>query len=190
MGVREPEHGVDVGVIGRRHVAGMSVNPVNVAIDSVLHHMMADMMTGHVAGNNEWLKQDTKGRWVVIAGQHGRRFSSLSRARAFASKVGGKVQRWRRRAWIRLTPLQLALKGMVSGMVSARMAMTSTTTPKRSKVDVTAPRRLGSAAPVSRATRAGKAVKRARQGAGLPRFFVRALARACRRHAGCFMRGT
>jgi len=66
-----------------------------------------------------WWKQDRRGRWVVlepgpgqqlkgsprhirdyvnaITGLRGRRFSSLSRARAFAREVGGAVRRWRRR---------------------------------------------------------------------------------------------
>jgi hypothetical protein len=66
-----------------------------------------------------WWTQDRRGRWVVlepgpgrllkdsprhvrdyvdaITAQRGRRFSSLSRARAFAREVGGEVRRWQRR---------------------------------------------------------------------------------------------
>jgi hypothetical protein len=71
-----------------------------------------------VAADREWLRQDHRGRWVVlepgvgrllkssppsarayvdaITGCRARRFSSLSRARKFARKVGGVVRRWRR----------------------------------------------------------------------------------------------
>lgn len=65
-----------------------------------------------------WLPQDRRGRWVVIeagAGRHmpssprdvrriadlatprrARRFSSLSRAKAFARSINGTVRRWQR----------------------------------------------------------------------------------------------
>ena len=65
-----------------------------------------------------WWKNDRRGRWVVlepgpgrllndspkhvreyvdaIVPQRGRRFRSLSRARAFAREVGGVVRRWHR----------------------------------------------------------------------------------------------
>jgi len=65
-----------------------------------------------------WWKNDRRGRWVVlepgpgrllddsprhvreyidaITPQRGRRFRSLSRARAFAREIGGEVRRWRR----------------------------------------------------------------------------------------------
>src|SRR5512135_136471 len=65
-----------------------------------------------------WWKQDRGGRWVVLepgpgrlltdeprrvrdridalVPQRGRRFRSLSRARAFAREIGGVVRRWRR----------------------------------------------------------------------------------------------
>lgn len=67
----------------------------------------------------QWWRSDPSGRWVVlepgpgrllkeaprdvreyvdvVTEQRGRRFSSLSRARAFARHVGGEVRRWRRR---------------------------------------------------------------------------------------------
>jgi hypothetical protein len=83
-----------------------------------------------------WLPHDRRGRWVVIepgAGRHlpnlprherrlidrmtprrGRRFSSLSQARAFARSVGGKVFHWRRTppgggVWRRQSPWERAL---------------------------------------------------------------------------------
>jgi hypothetical protein len=78
-----------------------------------------------------WLPHDRRGRWVVMEPGTGRllrgspahvrrvadaatprrarRFSSLSRARAFARRVGGDVHRWRRTTpfggvWHRLDP--------------------------------------------------------------------------------------
>ena len=83
-----------------------------------------------------WLPHDRRGRWVVLepgVGRHlkdsprelrrqadawtprrGRRFSSLSRARAFARTVGGTVHRWKRTApsgnvWRRESPWERAL---------------------------------------------------------------------------------
>ena len=71
----------------------------------------------HTKYERGWWKQDRRGRWVVLEPgpgrllkssprhvrdyvdalmeQRGRRFSSLSRARAFAREVGGVVRRWR-----------------------------------------------------------------------------------------------
>jgi hypothetical protein len=71
-----------------------------------------------VAADMEWLRHDRHGRWVVlepsvgrllksssqsvreyvdaVTDRRARRFSSLSRARKFARKVGGVVRRWRR----------------------------------------------------------------------------------------------
>jgi hypothetical protein len=84
-----------------------------------------------------WLPRDRRGRWVVIepgAGHHmshsprdvrriadaatprrARRFSSLSRARAFARSVDGTVRRWRRTppgggTWRRESPWQRAAR--------------------------------------------------------------------------------
>lgn len=84
-----------------------------------------------------WLPHDHRGRWVVIepgAGHHmtgspkevrriadlatprrARRFSSLSRARAFARSVKGTVFRWRRTApsgqgWAIESPWQRAMR--------------------------------------------------------------------------------
>ena len=75
-------------------------------------------LRAHTEYERSWWKQDRRGRWVVlergpgrlltdsprrvrdyvdaITSQRGRRFSSLSRARAFAREVGGEVRRWRR----------------------------------------------------------------------------------------------
>ena len=72
----------------------------------------------HTEYERGWWKQDRRGRWVVlepgpgrllkrsprslrdcvdaIMEQRGRRFSSLSRARAFARAIGSEVHRWRR----------------------------------------------------------------------------------------------
>lgn len=76
-------------------------------------------LRSHTEYERAWWKSDRRGRWVVlepgpgrllkgsprhlreyvdaITEQRGRRFSSLSRARAFAREVGGEVRRWRRR---------------------------------------------------------------------------------------------
>ena len=72
----------------------------------------------HTEYERQWWKNDRRGRWIVLEPgpgrllkssprrirdyvdalmeQRGRRFSSLSRARAFAREVGGVVRRWRR----------------------------------------------------------------------------------------------
>jgi hypothetical protein len=97
---------------------------------------MEDAIADYAARERAWLPHDQRGRWVVIepgAGRHlskspkavrqiadraskrrARRFSSLSRARAFAREVGGTVARWRRTPpdggiWIRETIWQRAL---------------------------------------------------------------------------------
>lgn len=76
-------------------------------------------LAAYTAREQRWWKQDRRGRWVVlepdpgrllkdsprhirdyvdaITEQRGRRFSSLSRARAFAREVDGVVRRWRRK---------------------------------------------------------------------------------------------
>jgi len=72
----------------------------------------------HVARERAWWSGDRRGRWVVLepgpgrrldapphvrdyvdafTERRGRRFSSLSRARAFAREIGGEVRHWRRR---------------------------------------------------------------------------------------------
>lgn len=75
-------------------------------------------MGAHVEYERAWWQSSRRGRWVVlepgpgrlltklaaadrdyvdaITPQRGRRFSSLSRARAFAREIGGEVHRWRR----------------------------------------------------------------------------------------------
>lgn len=75
-------------------------------------------LCAHTDYEQTWWKQDRGGRWVVLEPgpgrlltdaprrvrdrvdalipQRGRRFRSLSRARAFAREVGGVVRRWRR----------------------------------------------------------------------------------------------
>jgi hypothetical protein len=97
---------------------------------------MEDAIGDYATRERAWLPHDQRGRWVVIepgAGRHlskspkavrqiadraskrrARRFSSLSRARAFAREVGGTVARWRRTPpdggiWIRETLWQRAL---------------------------------------------------------------------------------
>jgi len=60
-----------------------------------------------------WVGSARRGRWVVVERgypRRGRRFSSLSRARRFARRVGGVVRRWRSREWRRLDPWQHAIK--------------------------------------------------------------------------------
>lgn len=83
-----------------------------------IQEMLDKAMRTHAEHERRWWTQDRRGRWVVlepgpgrllkdsqqhirdyvdaITEQRGRRFSSLSRARAFAREVGGKVRRWRR----------------------------------------------------------------------------------------------
>ena len=75
-------------------------------------------MHAHIERERAWKTPDRQGRWVVLergpgrllrdAPRHvrdyidaiteirGRRFSSLSRARAFAREIDGVVRRWRR----------------------------------------------------------------------------------------------
>ena len=92
--------------------------------------MLDKALRTHTEYERGWWKQDRRGRWVVlepgpgrllkgsprhirdyvdaIMEQRGRRFSSLSRARAFAREVGGVVRRWRRQMpkrgpWRRVT---------------------------------------------------------------------------------------
>ena len=75
-------------------------------------------LRAHTEYERQWWKNDRRGRWVVlepgpgrllkgsprhvrehvdaITDQRGRRFRSLSRARAFAREIGGVVRRWHR----------------------------------------------------------------------------------------------
>lgn len=76
-------------------------------------------LRAHIEHERAWWNNDRRGRWVVlepgpgrllteaprhvrdyvdaITPQRGRRFRSLSRARAFAREIGGEVRRWRRK---------------------------------------------------------------------------------------------
>jgi hypothetical protein len=80
--------------------------------------MLDKALRAHTESERQWWKNDRRGRWVVlepgpgrllkdsprhvreyidaITEQRGRRFRSLSRARAFAREIGGEVRRWRR----------------------------------------------------------------------------------------------
>jgi hypothetical protein len=75
-------------------------------------------LRAHVEYEQAWWTQSRRGRWVVLepgpgrllkgsprhlrdlvnatTERRGRRFRSLSAARAFAHEIGGKVRRWRR----------------------------------------------------------------------------------------------
>lgn len=86
-------------------------------MDGQIKKMLDKAMHAHAEYERQWWKQDRRGRWVVLepgpgrllkdsprrirdrvdalVSQRGRRFSSLSRARAFAREVGGAVRRWR-----------------------------------------------------------------------------------------------
>lgn len=90
-----------------------------------LSALLDEGLRAHLAYERLWWSHDRRGRWVVLepgpgrrlrgAPRHvreyadlvterrGRRFSSLSRARAFARAVGGEVLRWRCRMWRRET---------------------------------------------------------------------------------------
>lgn len=83
-----------------------------------MHRLFDKAMQAHVESERQWWHNSRHGRWVVlepgpgrlltdapqhvrqyidaITPQRGRRFSSLSRARAFARQIGGEVRRWRR----------------------------------------------------------------------------------------------
>lgn len=105
-------------------------------VEGQLKEQLAKSLHAYTERERRWWKQDQRGRWVVlepgpgrllkdsprhirdyvdaISDQRGRRFSSLSRARAFAREIGGAVRRWRRLMpkrgpWHRVTnPWQLA----------------------------------------------------------------------------------
>lgn len=98
--------------------------------------LLDEALAAHVVRERAWLPHDRRGRWVVMepgAGRYltnspehvrryvdalspkrARRFSSLSRARAFARSINSCVQRWRRTppsggVWQRVSPWQWAL---------------------------------------------------------------------------------
>ncbi len=104
------------------------------------------MCAAYSARETAWLPHDRRGRWVVIepgAGRYltgsprdvrryvdaasqrrGRRFSSLSRARAFAKSVEGTVARWRRTppgggVWRQVSPWD-RIRSMARGGLVAR----------------------------------------------------------------------
>lgn len=86
-----------------------------------VRELLDEGLRAHVAYEHQWWGSDRRGRWVVVepgpgqllkaaprplreyadavSERRGRRFSSLSRARAFAREVGGEVRRWHRAAW-------------------------------------------------------------------------------------------
>jgi hypothetical protein len=105
-------------------------------MNAALKKQMDEAVSAQVDRDLAWLPHDHRGRWVVIepgAGRHltnsprdvrrfvdrvtprrARRFSSLSRARAFARSVGGQVARWRSAppgggVWRRVSPWERAL---------------------------------------------------------------------------------
>jgi len=89
-------------------------------VNTDIAHRLDVMAAAQADRDRAWLPHDRRGRWVVFepgAGRHlsggsrqmrrivdtatprrGRRFSSLSQARAFARAVRGTVHRWRRTA--------------------------------------------------------------------------------------------
>ena len=84
-------------------------------MEEQIRQMFDKAMRSHAEYERGWWKNERSGRWVVlepcpgrlspkhlrqyvdaITPQRGRRFRSLSRARAFAREVGGVVRRWKR----------------------------------------------------------------------------------------------
>lgn len=87
-------------------------------VESEMITLLDAAMQQLVEYEKAWWTQSRRGRWVVleplpgrllknepqairdrvdaVCSQRGRRFSSLSRARSFARKIGGEVRRWRR----------------------------------------------------------------------------------------------
>ncbi len=92
-------------------------------MDGQIRDLLDRSMRAYAEREARWWKNDRRGRWVVlepsparllkdcpphireyldlITERRGRRFSSLSRARAFAHEIGGEVRRWRRRTYRR-----------------------------------------------------------------------------------------
>ena len=94
-------------------------------------------LAAHLERERDWLPHDRRGRWLVIepgpghllhdqprwmrdlvdavSERRARRFSSLSRARAFARRVGGTLAHWRRTPpsggqWRRVSPWDRAIR--------------------------------------------------------------------------------
>jgi hypothetical protein len=108
-----------------------------------VHKLLNISSAAYVEREEAWRAHDRRGRWVVIepgvgrlltgerrslrryvdavTPKRGRRFSSLSRARAFARQVGGTVQRWRRQmpqgTWRREDPWDRARQSMDWGLL-------------------------------------------------------------------------
>lgn len=92
--------------------------------------MLRAAISSQVASDLAWTRQSRRGRWMVVepgpslpdqprelreyidarSEHRGRRFSSLSRARAFAREVGGHVERRGRRKWRSVSPWERATK--------------------------------------------------------------------------------
>ena len=101
------------------------------------------MLSAYVGRDLMWSKQSRRGRWMVIepalselcdlrdlpasvratldAGteRRGRRFSSLSRARAFARLIGGRVERRGRRRWRHVSPWERASRHLGTSLTHA-----------------------------------------------------------------------
>lgn len=87
-------------------------------IDDSARELLDKAIRSHADYEQQWWKNSRRGRWVVlepgpgslladsplhireyvdaITPRRGRRFTSLSRARAFAREVGGELRRWHR----------------------------------------------------------------------------------------------
>lgn len=103
------------------------------------HALLEQSCAKFVAAERAWSKGSPRGRWVVlergpgrllrdsprhlrdyvdaITPQRGRRFTSLSRARAFARNVDGIVRRWRNpmpdgKVWQKIGAWEHALRGV------------------------------------------------------------------------------
>lgn len=93
-----------------------------------LDDRLRQVLSAQVNRDLAWARQSRRGRWVVVepaptlpgqppdvraivaavSERRGRRFSSLSRARAFARLVGGRVVHWRRHLWKHVSPWERA----------------------------------------------------------------------------------
>jgi hypothetical protein len=123
-------------------------------MNNTLTEQLDAEIAARVARDHAWLPHDRRGRYLVFeagAGRHlrgepvvirqivdaaserrARRFSSLSRARAFAREVGGTVHRWRRTPpgggrWLRVPSWNRALRTAMNTerflVVPMKMAM-------------------------------------------------------------------
>ena len=109
---------------------------LDVETSNYMNKIMADLSARMRAYRERefalWAKQDRHGRWVVVEGlelgvpiskrtrrllhaslaRRGRRFASLSRARRFATEVGGHVRHWRAHEWKRANAWSFAIPGL------------------------------------------------------------------------------